>query len=102
MAAEVSARMVNKGIERLPRSVPFFLPIAILRAMADSDSCKSCEAKRLACEQRAHRWIDTLAWVDEEIGMTINFLDYHRSRSEKREYIEALRRRLVWLRHNMK
>lgn len=34
--------------------------------------------------------------------MTINFLDYHRSRSEKREYIEALRRRLVWLRHNMK
>jgi hypothetical protein len=63
--------------------------------------CDECEGKRRACEERAQRWIRTLAWVDDEIGLTLNFLDYHRQRSEKRAYIEALRKRLLWLRQNM-
>lgn len=68
----------------------------------EQDPCDECLKKRLACEQRAARWIQTLAWVDDEIGLTINFLDYHRARSERRAYIEALRKRLVRLREEMK
>lgn len=68
----------------------------------DDDPCTECLKKRLACEERAARWIQTLAWVDDEIGLTINFLDYHRSRSERRAYIEALRKRLVKLREEMR
>ncbi len=70
--------------------------------MHEQDPCDECLKKRLACEQRAARWIQTLAWVDDEIGLTINFLDYHRARSERRAYIEALRKRLVRLREEMK
>ncbi len=64
--------------------------------------CPECFRKRRECEERAARWITTLCWVDDELTLTINYLDYHRARSERREYIEALRRRLVWLRQNMK
>jgi hypothetical protein len=41
-------------------------------------------------------------WVDDELAIVISYLDYHRARSERREYVEQLRKRLLWLRHNIK
>jgi hypothetical protein len=64
--------------------------------------CSECFHKRRACEERAARWIQSLMWVDDELGIVISYLDYHRARSERREYVEQLRKRLLWLRHNIK
>ena len=70
-------------------------------AVKERDPCEECFRKRLACEERSSRWIKALAWIDDEIELTIAFLDYHRARSERRAYIEALRKRLVKLRQEM-
>lgn len=40
--------------------------------------------------------------MDEELRNTIAYLDYHRARSERRAYIETLRRRLLWIVTNLK
>lgn len=61
-----------------------------------------CEGKRREAEERGLRWIETLAQVDEDIRRIVTYLDYHRKRSERREYIETLRRRLVCLLKRMK
>jgi hypothetical protein len=64
--------------------------------------CHECESKRKECEERSYRWIETIATMDEELRNTIAFLDYHRARSERRAYIETLRKRLLWIATNLK
>jgi hypothetical protein len=90
------------GVGRLMAVLRLFLCLGYASAVQEQGDCDECNGKRQACEERAARWIATLAWLDDEIGLTISYLDYHRARSERRQYIESLRKRLLWLRQNMK
>lgn len=94
--------MPMTGVGWLMAALRLFLCLGYAPAVQEQGDCDECHRKRRACEERAARWIQTLTWLDDEIGLTINFLDYHRSRSERRAYIEALRKRLVQLRAEMK
>lgn len=93
--------MPMTGAGRLMAVLRLFLYSDYAAAVQEQGDCDDCERKRRACEERAARWIQTLAWLDDEIGLTINFLDYHRARSERRAYIEALRKRLLKIREEM-
>jgi hypothetical protein len=81
--------MAKQGDERAPQE-------------RDTPSCEECERRRLAFEKRAYQWLETITWTDDELRKILAFLDYHRSRSERRAFIETLRRRLWWILTNMK
>jgi hypothetical protein len=61
------------------------------------EACKDCEAKRKACEERAQRWLASNAFCDEQLRYLLSFIDYHRDRSERREWIEKLRNKVQWI-----
>lgn len=72
--------------------------LAALRCtqMEDKD-CRECEAKRRECEDRARRWVASNAFCDEQLRYLLNYIDYHRDRSERREWIEKLRKKIQWI-----
>ncbi len=61
-----------------------------------------CEQKRRACEERSERWLQTCMFCDEQLRFLLAYIDYHRARSEKREYVERIRRRIAWMLTQMK
>lgn len=64
------------------------------------DNCHGCKEnieKRKSCEERSHRWITNATWTDGQLRIVLSFLDYHRERSQKREWIEKLRERIIWI-----
>ena len=66
-----------------------------------SKQCDECEAKRRACEERAQRWLASNAFVDEQLRYLLNYIDYHRDRSEKREWVEKMRSKVQWIIDNI-
>jgi hypothetical protein len=67
----------------------------------DKQPCIECEAKRKACEERANRWLASNAFCDEQLRFLLNYIDYHRDRSEKREWIERMRAKVQWIIDNI-
>ena len=66
-------------------------------------NCKTClenEAKRNACEQRAERWLVSCTWTDGQMRLLLSFVDYHRKRSQKREWVETMREKILWILEN--
>lgn len=61
-----------------------------------------CERKRIACEERSARWLQTCMFCDEQLRSLLTYLDYHRARSERREYVERIRRKIAWMLTQMK
>ena len=57
---------------------------------------KDCEGKLKASEHRAQRWLSTNAYCDDQLRFLLAYIDYHRARTQRREWIEKLRHR-VWL-----
>lgn len=61
-----------------------------------------CEQKRIACEERSARWLQTCMFCDEQLRFLLAYIDYHRARSERREYVERIRKRIAWMLTQMK
>lgn len=71
--------------------------VALLCSTMTQHECSECEAKRRECEQRAQRWVASNAFCDEQLRYLLHYIDYHRDRSERREWIEKLRSKVQWI-----
>lgn len=78
--------------------------VAVLPLPPDQPPNKQadCEQKRIACEERSARWLQTCMFCDEQLRFLLAYIDYHRERSERREYVERIRKRIAWMLTQMK
>jgi hypothetical protein len=78
--------------------------VAVLPSSQEQPSHQQadCEQKRIACEERSARWLQTCMFCDEQLRFLLAYIDYHRTRSERREYVERIRKRIAWMLTQMK